>query len=69
MNLSTTVASNTALFLDFTPPFPGMVWDGTKVGLETKFTYIDDMVSANWNGFHDPESGIQNFGKTIGKGV
>ena len=63
VNLFTTVASDKPLFLDFTPPIAGTVWDGSTLKTQTNFTFADTSLAANWNGFYDPESGIDMYRK------
>ena len=51
------------LFLDYTPPIAGTVFDGYGFGVETQYSNDNKVVSANWIGFTDPESGIMVYRK------
>ena len=53
-----TGSSDEPLFLDFTPPIPGLVWDGLARRVQTKYTSSNLTLSANWADFKDPESGV-----------
>ena len=60
-----TTFSDEPLFLDFSPPSAGTVLDGSLFGQETRFTYFDDRVAANWDGFIDYQSGIGVYRKSF----
>ena len=63
VDLQTVVASDYPLFLDYSPPFAGEVFDGPNFRKQLKFTYLDSAYSSNWDGFYDPQSGIGEFSK------
>lgn len=58
MYLATTEHSTSPLIVDRTPPVAGRVSDGSRFNHDISYTAVDDSVCANWNGFHDRESGI-----------
>lgn len=58
-------AMNLNLFsvtVDLTEPESGEVVDGVQTGFtDLKFSPSTAKVGAQWKGFHDPESGIQQY--------
>ncbi len=52
------------IFLDFTAPLAGLVYDGLLRKRQQNFTFLDRVVSANWADFQDPESGIRVYRKS-----
>ncbi len=65
MELFTTRPADQPLFLDFSPPFAGNVYDGLQEGAQTYFTYIDTQLSSNWDGFYDPQSGVGSYSASL----
>jgi hypothetical protein len=61
VNWRTTVYSDQPLYLDYSPPNAGVVLDGPDFGVQLNLTYRNDVMSANWDGFFDKQSGIDMF--------
>jgi hypothetical protein len=56
--------------IDRSPPLPGEVNDGRHEGYDMYFESTrDGKVCLNWDGFHDPESGISKYEWCIGTGT
>ena len=52
--------------VDLTPPVQGSVYDGLFPGpADLEFSSKPATVSAQWQGFSDPESGIEDYQVTI----
>ncbi|XP_070562332.1 uncharacterized protein [Ptychodera flava] len=62
--LTTTVSSNGVLY-DSTPPTKGEILDGLDPINDVEFSSEASSVSANWHGFEDPESDIEEYAVTI----
>ncbi|XP_071798137.1 uncharacterized protein [Asterias amurensis] len=59
-------ASSNGVIVDLTPPVQGSVYDGLLPGTkDLDFSSKPATVSARWQGFSDPESGIEDYRVTI----
>ncbi len=67
--LSAAQAGERPLFLDYSPPLAGDVYDGYGIGVDIDYTYVDNEISANWDNFVDPQSGIEVFQWAVAVGV
>ena len=57
------------LFLDYSSPYAGIVRDGFDPGVDLTYTYQNDRFASNWEGFRDPESGIDHYQWAVGRGM
>jgi hypothetical protein len=55
----TSFATSNGIFIDMTSPEGGSVSDGDDTDIDV--TVYDSYVSANWDKFHDPESGVLKY--------
>ncbi|XP_033637723.1 uncharacterized protein LOC117298529 [Asterias rubens] len=59
-------ASSNGVSVDLTPPVQGSVYDGLLPGpTDLEFSSKPATVSAQWQGFSDPESGIEDYQVTV----
>ncbi|XP_033637389.1 uncharacterized protein LOC117298318 isoform X2 [Asterias rubens] len=59
-------ASSNGVTVDLTPPVQGSVYDGLLPGpTDLEFSSKPATVSAQWQGFSDPESGIEDYQVTV----
>ncbi|CAH1277633.1 Hypp9726 [Branchiostoma lanceolatum] len=63
-HLNVTAWSDGVLF-DATPPVEGTLWDGLDPDSDLQFSSEPSTVSANWDGYSDPESGIRDYAMTV----
>ncbi|WAR20843.1 hypothetical protein MAR_014817 [Mya arenaria] len=61
LNSKASNSSSDGVLVDTTPPLAGSVSDGKRGDPEQKYSSETVSKFANWHGFHDPESGIQNY--------
>ncbi|KAK7498950.1 hypothetical protein BaRGS_00009759 [Batillaria attramentaria] len=61
VRLSATGFGNTPILLDSTPPIPGKVMDGAKIGQDVCCQNDSSTICVQWRGFEDPESHIDSF--------
>ncbi|WAR20773.1 DNER-like protein [Mya arenaria] len=61
LNSKTSNSSSDGVLVDITPPLAGSVADGKRGDPAQKYSSETVSKFANWHGFHDPESGIQNY--------
>eukprot|EP00058_Branchiostoma_floridae_P003025 XP_002588513.1 hypothetical protein BRAFLDRAFT_79466 [Branchiostoma floridae] len=63
-NLNVSKSSDGVLF-DATPPVEGTLRDGLEPDSDLAFSSEPSTVSANWDGYSDPESGIGDYAVTV----
>ncbi|XP_066289112.1 uncharacterized protein [Branchiostoma lanceolatum] len=63
-NLNVSKSSDGVLF-DATPPVEGTLRDGLEPDSDLQFSSEPSTVSANWDGYSDPESGIGDYAVTV----
>ncbi|XP_066275501.1 uncharacterized protein [Branchiostoma lanceolatum] len=63
-NLKVSKSSNGVLF-DATPPVEGTLRDGLEPDSDLQFSSEPSTVSANWDGYSDPESEIGDYAVTV----
>ncbi|XP_070574642.1 uncharacterized protein [Ptychodera flava] len=63
-NLQTSVTTDGVLY-DATPPESGWIKDGLNPDEDMVFSSEPSTVSANWDGFSDPESNIKEYSVTV----
>ncbi|CAH1268735.1 Hypp3967 [Branchiostoma lanceolatum] len=63
-NLNVSKSSDGVLF-DATPPVEGTLRDGLDPDSDLQFSFEPSTVSANWDGYSDPESGIGDYAVTV----
>ncbi|XP_070573951.1 uncharacterized protein [Ptychodera flava] len=63
-NLQTSVTTDGVLY-DATPPESGWIKDGLNPDEDVVFSSEPSTVSANWDGFSDPESDIKEYSVTV----
>ncbi|CAH1239174.1 HEG1 [Branchiostoma lanceolatum] len=63
-NLNVSTSSDGVLF-DATPPVEGSLRDGLEPDSDLQFSSEPSTVSANWDGYSDPESGIGDYAVTV----
>ncbi|WAR20850.1 CRB-like protein [Mya arenaria] len=61
LNSKASNSSSDGVLVDTTPPLAGSVADGKRGHPAQKYSSETVSKFANWHGFHDPESGIQNY--------
>ncbi|WAQ98196.1 hypothetical protein MAR_022569, partial [Mya arenaria] len=61
LNSKASNSSSDGVLVDITPPLAGRVADGNQGYPEQEYSSETVSKFANWHGFYDPESGIQNY--------
>ncbi|XP_078695733.1 uncharacterized protein LOC144924478 [Branchiostoma floridae x Branchiostoma belcheri] len=59
--------SSDGVLFDATPPVEGTLRDGLEPDSDLEFSSEPSTVSANWDGYRDPESGIGDYAVTVHK--
>ncbi|KAK7493737.1 hypothetical protein BaRGS_00015066 [Batillaria attramentaria] len=59
--LSATGSSDSPILIDYSPPVPGDVLDGARLGLDICCQNSTTEICAQWVDFHDPESNIDSY--------
>ncbi|KAI8516746.1 hypothetical protein Bbelb_053270, partial [Branchiostoma belcheri] len=57
--------SSDGVLFDATPPVEGTLRDGLEPDSDLEFSSEPSTVSANWDGYRDPESGIGDYAVTV----
>ena len=58
VELPTTTHSDNPILIDRTNPVAGHVFDGDVMGEDIQYQSDNSKICAQWKGFYDPESGI-----------
>ena len=59
-------SSNFSVTVDLTPPVQGSIRDGLlPEPMDLEFSSKPATVAAHWEGFYDPESGIEDYQVTV----